>query len=257
MNPCVFLCYNCGTIISDSVSCVAGSEEMFGFNGVCNIIQGQGPVVSSDRFDEGCTYFPVNCIHCKSYLGKKYKTTTESMDDYRDLYAFLRSELPQHVLGKCVPDASTSDGETVAVTSTKDTVDLLMVHVVKHNERLTHLENNVVTVDTVRRMLEPLMKQIRSHEYMIRIMKAEREMKKESVKASSLHPTSSGASSSILTNEPPHSQRSSTGTSSSIRKPTTNASAGKRIRTSGEHELRPGERSGVIQSQPSAKRTRK
>eukprot|EP01039_Chlorochromonas_danica_P005707 gene5707-6291_t len=97
----VFSCRHCGTIVGDSLSFRHIDREMQSIS-LCrasNIVRRDSLCTSSAERDCG-TFFSLCCERCDKVIGRYYLYTPRSLDELRERFTFLLSEISTYVLGR-------------------------------------------------------------------------------------------------------------------------------------------------------------
>jgi hypothetical protein len=100
--PLVFSCSKCKTILGDTYS-FACSNEPLGLvvlTAASNIQRSPEVYTSKGGDDIGTTYFNFRCASCQKNIGRYYLTTSNDLDNLRERFSFLVSELSSYELGK-------------------------------------------------------------------------------------------------------------------------------------------------------------
>lgn len=105
--PVVFQCAKCLTILTDSLSHFVEADVDAG---TLSVRAARGIKIADDFSvsqsgkDIGCTYFKLHCPRCNELIGRKYSTTTRSLDSIRDAFTFDTAKLVSYQLASCVAD---------------------------------------------------------------------------------------------------------------------------------------------------------
>ncbi|XP_063933857.1 protein Mis18-alpha-like [Zophobas morio] len=146
--PIVFQCKNCRVIIGDSFQWVSNNEtlNLITLQALSRVVEVSNIMETSrDGEDIGSTFFVLNCGKCRSFLGRKYITSSRELDSLRDLYSLDVSAIDSYQLGTfLIEDGQQTNFKATPSVCSLHTQQLKMERVLLTlNERISNLKEKL------------------------------------------------------------------------------------------------------------------
>ncbi|CAH3022312.1 unnamed protein product [Porites evermanni] len=100
--PFVFQCKGCNNIIGDSSAFTSSDQELevICLNAVTSLVSSQECLeTSTEGPDMGSTFRPLQCMSCKSVIGRVYRTTPRELDHFRDMFCLDVEHIRSYQVG--------------------------------------------------------------------------------------------------------------------------------------------------------------